>query len=159
MGQEREGAQRRLDGERGVAVRRPTRSLAERARGLAAHSASPGAIGWRLGKVKEGGVAAGSPGRRRPGASPLPERRAKNDFAMRSSSEWKVTTASRPPGASTRSAAASPATSSPSSSLTAMRSAWKVRVAGWISVGLCGTTRAIISASGRVVRNGVAARS
>ena len=40
-----------------------------------------------------------------------------------------------------------------------MRSAWNVRVAGWISVGLAGATRAIIAASGRVVRNGAFARS
>ena len=54
---------------------------------------------------------------------------------MRSSSEWNETTTSRPPGLSMRSAAASAAASSPSSSLTNMRSAWKVRVAGWISPG------------------------
>ena len=40
---------------------------------------------------------------------------------MRSSSEWNVTTARRPPGLSSRSAAQSPRRSSPSSSLTAMR--------------------------------------
>ena len=46
---------------------------------------------------------------------------ARNCFTIRSSSEWNVTTASRPPGRSTRSAACSARTSSPSSSLTAMR--------------------------------------
>jgi hypothetical protein len=51
-------------------------------------------------------------------------------LTMRSSSEWKVTTTSRPPGFSTRSAATSAFASSPSSSLTKMRSAWKTRVAG-----------------------------
>ena len=62
---------------------------------------------------------------------------------MRSSSEWKVTTAtSRPPGLRIRSAAASAVASSPSSSLTKMRSAWNVRVAGWMSSGACATTRA-----------------
>ena len=58
-------------------------------------------------------------------------------LTMRSSSEWKVTTASRPPGFNARSAANSALASSPSSSLTKMRSAWKTRVAGWIlSLGL-----------------------
>ena len=63
-------------------------------------------------------------------------RSARNVLTMRSSSEWNETTTSRPPGLSMRSAAASAATSSASSSLTKMRSAWNVRVAGWISPGL-----------------------
>jgi hypothetical protein len=49
--------------------------------------------------------------------------------------EWNVTTASLPPGFSARSAALRAATSWPSSSFTAMRSAWKVRVAGWLCPG------------------------
>ena len=78
---------------------------------------------------------------------------------MRSSSEWKVTTASRPPTPSARSAASSASWSSPSSSLTAMRSAWKLRVAGWMSPGLAGITRPIMSASCFVDVNGADARS
>src|SRR6478609_1528386 len=54
-----------------------------------------------------------------------------NCLTMRSSSEWKLITASRPPGASTCREASRPRDSSPSSSLTCMRMAWKVRVAGW----------------------------
>ncbi len=50
---------------------------------------------------------------------------------MRSSSEWNVTTASQPPGARTASAASNPRASSPSSSFTAILSAWKLRVAAW----------------------------
>ena len=59
-------------------------------------------------------------------------RSAMKRLTMRSSSEWNVTTASRPPGFSARSAASNALASSPSSSLTKMRSAWKTRVAGWI---------------------------
>ena len=68
---------------------------------------------------------------------------------MRSSSEWNETTTSRPPGLRMRSAAAARAASSPSSSLTKMRSAWNVRVAGWMSPGRARTTDATISASAR----------
>ncbi len=52
-----------------------------------------------------------------------------------------MTTTSRPPGFSARSAANSASASSPSSSLTKTRSAWKTRVAGWIlSLALRGLT-------------------
>ena len=51
------------------------------------------------------------------------ERDAKNVLTMRSSSEWNETTTSRPPTLSMRSAAASAATNSPSSSLTKIRKA------------------------------------
>ena len=79
---------------------------------------------------------------------------------MRSSSEWKVTTASQPPGASAASAAASPRASSPSSSLTAMRSAWKLRVAacGWPGFGR-GSSRSIRPASCSVRRRTARSRA
>ena len=118
----------------GAPVRTPKRSLAERERGLASASASLGSIGWPRGTSNVGWASAGSPGKRREAARPRPERLAKNCLTMRSSSEWKVTTARRPPGLRSRSAAARPRTSSPSSSLTAMRRAWKARVAGWVSL-------------------------
>ncbi len=51
------------------------------------------------------------------------------------------------------------ATSSPSSSLTKMRSAWNVRVAGWISPGRERTTDATISASARGVAIGALERA
>ena len=51
-------------------------------------------------------------------------------FTSRSSSEWKLITASRPPGRNIEKAAGSAASSDPSSSLTAMRRAWKTRFAG-----------------------------
>ena len=109
----------------------PARSLAERARGLAAVSASLGATSAcpSLSKVAARSCCFRQVAR---AATRLPERSAKKRLTMRSSSEWKVTTTSRPPGFSARSAANSAWASSPSSSLTKMRSAWKTRVAGWI---------------------------
>ena len=63
--------------------------------------------------------AAGGRWREAPGVRPA--RSVRKPFTIRSSSEWKVTTASRPPLFSTRSAASSPRSSSSSSSLTAIR--------------------------------------
>ncbi len=67
---------------------------------------------------------------------PAPLRCCRNRLTMRSSIEWKVTTASLPPGFSARSAACKPWHSWPYSSFTAMRIAWKLRVAGWVWPGL-----------------------
>ena len=103
-------------------VRSAARSLAERARGLAAISASSGVTGRRVSTRKrrrrrhrQAADAATSAGARL--------RVARKVLTMRSSSEWNATTTSRPAGLSTRSAAARPRASSPSSSLTKMRSA------------------------------------
>ena len=81
----------------GASVRSAARSFAERARGFRAASASLAATGPFVTATKLG--AAASPRgrwRERPGARPV--RTARNCFTIRSSSEWKVTTASRPPG-------------------------------------------------------------
>ena len=61
----------------------------------------------------------------------LDERNAR--FTTRSSPEsmWKEMTPRRPPSSSAA-AWAAPAASAPGSSLTAMRTAWKVRVASWV---------------------------
>ena len=81
-------------------------------------------------------------------------------FTIRSSSEWNAITARRPPGASTSSAPASAASSAVSSSFVAMRSAWKVRVAGWISrPRRPPSAPATISASRVVVSIGARSRS
>ena len=130
----------------GASVRAALRSLAERARGLAAVSVGLGTVGPFV-VARKVGSAAGAAGRCRepPGRRPL--RAAMNCLTMRSSSEWKVTTASRPPGLSTRSAACSARANSPSSSLTAMRSAWKTRVAGCRPPGSARTSPATRSAS------------
>src|SRR5690349_12410368 len=103
----------------GAAVRLAARSLAERARGLAAISASPGTMG-RLVKSSKLGAACATSGRWREPAAGLP-RWLKKFLTMRSSSEWNDTTASRPPGFSRRSAARSASCSSSSSSLTKIR--------------------------------------
>ena len=85
---------------RGASVRSAARSLAERARGLAAISASSGTIGRLVSTRKVGGGRAhpaDGASRRRAGCA-----RPETILTMRSSSEWKETTTSRPPGLSTR---------------------------------------------------------
>ena len=109
------------------------RRRAERARGLAETSASDGSTGLRVRSRKVAARSSARGGAWRDGAGVRPERARTNSLTARSSSEWKDTTARRPPGTSTCSAAARPRSSSPSSSLTAMRSAWKARVAGSLS--------------------------
>ena len=130
-----------------------TRRRAERARGLAAISAADGSTGLRVRSPQASAARSSARGGAwRDGPGVRPARARTNSLTARSSSEWNETTASRPPGASTCSAAASPRSSSPSSSFTAMRSAWKVRVAGSLSSLPCGpTARRTISASSPVV--------
>src|SRR5690606_9163389 len=107
----------------GAVVRTPARSLAERARGLAASSASPASRAPLNSRSKLGLRVSTATGAWRDPPGALPVRSVRKALTMRSSSEWKVTTTSRPPGASVASAASSPRSSSPSSSLTAMRRA------------------------------------
>ena len=64
---------------------------------------------------------------RRTGAATSPRM---NCLTTRSSSEWKLITASRPPGFSRQARPAMPRSSESSSPLTRIRSAWKLRVAG-----------------------------
>src|ERR1700704_4298325 len=87
----------------GAAVRSAARSFADRARGLAATSASPGVTG-RLVRIRKLDAACATSGRCRDPLLALP-RSTRKFLTMRSSSEWKDTTTSRPPGFSTRSAA------------------------------------------------------
>ena len=128
-------------------MRIAARSRAERARGLAAISASPGSTAWRVRSSNVGGSTRVSGACREPRGAV--ERSCRKRFTMRSSSEWKATTTSRPPSRSTASAAASACASSSSSRLTKMRSAWKVRVAGWMRSPVGPTAAATISASCR----------
>ena len=79
-------------------------------------------------------------------------------LTMRSSSEWKLITASRPPGFRRAYAASRPVSRSASSRLMKMRIAWKLRVAGWIFWSPRGTTEAISSASCAVRVIGCSAR-
>src|SRR5258705_2931960 len=137
-----------------------TRRRAERARGFLAISSADGSTGLRVRSLKVAARSSARGGAWRDGAGTRPARARTNCLTARSSSEWKETTASRPPGASTCSAAAKPRSSSPSSSFTAMRSAWKVRVAGSLSSLPCGpTARRTISASSPVVSMGFCRRA
>src|SRR6202035_819519 len=81
----------------GALVRTPNRNFAERERGFALISASLASIGWPRGTSNVGSASTGSPGKRREAARPRPERLAKNCLTIRSSSEWNVTIAWRPP--------------------------------------------------------------
>ena len=113
----------------GASVRTADRSRAERARGLMASSRSEAATGF-LTCPKLGAGPLTASGRWREPAGVAPLRLLRKRLTMRSSRLWKVTTASRPPGASARSAARSPCSSSSSSAFKWIRIAWKVRVAG-----------------------------
>src|SRR5262245_53983347 len=75
---------------------------------------------------------------------------------MPSSREWKEITTRRPPGPSTSRAPLKPRSRLPSSSLTCMRMAWKVRVAGWRSRGQAarGIAASTAAARSRAVRRG-----
>src|SRR5450631_2097349 len=112
----------------GASVRSAARSFAERARGLAEISSSSGVTG-RLVKMTKLGAACAISGRCRD-PPPALARSTRKFLTMRSSSEWNDTTTSRPPGFNTRSAAESARCSSSSSSLTKIRKAWNVLVAG-----------------------------
>ena len=81
-------------------------------------------------------------------------------FTSLSSMLWNVMTAMRPPQASSRHAAPTPCSMTPSSSLTAMRSAWKERVAGWMRPRryAAGTESLMTSTSSSVVLNGASSR-
>jgi hypothetical protein len=83
----------------------------------------------------------------------------KASFTRRSSSEWKLMIANRPPGF-TRSGIRRNANSRDSSSrLTAMRSAWNVRVAGSIRSAERGTHLRTSDARSAAVRMGLVLRS
>src|SRR5665647_1740594 len=106
-----------------------TRNLADLLRGLASTSCARGVTGRRVSTRNVGSwphTHWGRPGgQMQPAACPL-----KNSFTIRSSSEWKLIPARRPPGRSTRYASSRPRASDCNSSLTTMRSAWNTRRAG-----------------------------
>ncbi|OIP32805.1 MAG: hypothetical protein AUK27_12045 [Deltaproteobacteria bacterium CG2_30_66_27] len=91
------------------------------------------------------------------GSSPGPAAGRRNAvFTIRSSSEWKLITATRPPGERCRGIAPRKASSEESSRFTAIRSAWNTLVAGWMSRGqaLRGIAEETSSANPVVVRIG-----
>ena len=74
-------------------------------------------------------------------------RSARKRLTRRSSSEWNEIAASRPPTRSRSQASGSAASSWASSSLTAIRIAWKVRLAGWPPANRAGAGIAAVIAS------------
>ena len=82
----------------------------------------------------------------------------KSSFTIRSSREWKEMTENRPPSFKLSIPEAMPRARLVNSSLTAIRSAWKVLVAGWILPCLmcAGMAAATIEASSSVVTIGPA---
>src|SRR5207344_2893704 len=95
------------------------RSFAEAARGLASSSRAPGRTGLRVRSRRTGSLPQTQIGNSGGHVQPRACSRT-NCFTIRSSSEWKLMTAMRPPGLSIRIAAGSAASSAPSSSLTAI---------------------------------------
>ena len=86
--------------------------------------------------------------------------RPRKRLTRRSSSEWKEIPASTPPSRSSPQASGSARSSWPSSSLTAIRSAWKERLAGWPPAKRAGAGIAelIVSTSSSVVSIGACSR-
>ena len=121
-------------------MRSPARSLAERARGLAAISASSGATGRLVSRRKVGGrrLDLRQMARHADGAAALGEERLDDAVFERMEGHDHEPPAGLQDALGGRERRASSA----SSSLTKMRSAWNVRVAGWIWFGLARTTRA-----------------
>ncbi len=94
-------------------------------------SAAPGRTARRVSRRKRGASRGNRPpGSCRDGAPVRPAASLMKRLTMRSSRLWKATTTSRPPGASRLTACASASSICRSSSLTLIRSAWKLRVAG-----------------------------
>src|SRR5579864_800694 len=135
------------------------RRRADEDRGFAATSAALGLTGRRSIARSSGSFPQTHTGKSGGHVQPRSFSR-RNCLTMRSSSEWNEITASRPPGRSIASAAGSAASSEPSSSLTAIRSAWKTRFAGWPSPKRAGAGIAalIVSTSSPVRSNGVSRR-
>src|SRR5581483_1133927 len=127
-----------------VSPRSRTRNRALRARGFVWISAASGRTGLRVSTRQS----ARASWRKAP-------------FTRRSSREWNAITPNRPPGASSSAARGSATSRLPSSSFTAFRSAWNVRVAGWIRRGRRwgGMARVTTSASRPVVSIGARRRA
>ena len=132
-----------------TSVRSATRMMALRARGLAATSA---ALGRTRASARSRVGAGSAKGARR--STTAREWRAMNCLTMRSSSEWKLITTSRPPGCRTCRLASSACSSSSSSALTKIRTAWNVRVAGCCPGSRVRTAPATSSANSRVRATG-----
>src|ERR1017187_1150889 len=106
-----------------------TRNFALRARGLLRTSTSSAVTGFRVTIRNTSFRPHAHPGRSVGQVQPVLFS-TKNCFTMRSSREWKEMTAIRPPDFKNCVAVSRPRLRLPSSSFTAMRNAWKTRVAG-----------------------------
>src|SRR5207247_8159464 len=137
--------------------RSATRRAALRARGLRPTSAEAARSGRRVTTRKPARCPQTQVGRWG-GQMQSRDSRAKNCLTIRSSSEWNEITTIRPPGRRTRMAAASPCSRFASSSLTAMRRAWKTRVAGSMPRGLRVFTPATKRPRSSAAPNGVLTR-
>src|SRR5690606_12524538 len=116
-----------------VHSRSTARSFALRDLGFFAISASSGRIALFVSNLHSAApqLHTGRPGGHRQGCASS----AKARLTMRSSSEWKEMITALPPRASRSGIDRRNSASAPISSLAAMRKAWKVRVAGWMSRG------------------------
>src|SRR5438105_10281143 len=127
---------RRAHGLREAQGRRSAaRRAALRARGLRSTSAEAARSGRRVRARKPARCPQAQVGGRG-GQMQSRDSRAKNCLTIRSSSEWNEITTIRPPGRTTRMAEERARSRFASSSLTAMRRAWKTRVAGSMPRGL-----------------------
>src|SRR3989454_4056629 len=132
----------------GHQTRIPTRSRADEERGFAAFSRALGRIALREVARSSGCLPQTQIGKSGGHSQPRSRSRMKR-LTSRSSSEWKLITASLPPGRSMEKAEGSAASSDPSSSLTAMRKAWNTRFAGCPSPNLAGAGMAVLIVSTR----------
>src|SRR5712691_1767115 len=107
----------------------PTRSRADDDLGFAAVSAPLGRTALREVERSSGVFPHTQTGKSGGHSQPRSRSRMKR-LTIRSSREWKLITASRPPGRSIEKADGRAVSRAPSSSLTAMRSAWNTRLAG-----------------------------
>src|SRR5205809_1356901 len=137
--------------------RSAARRAALRARGLRSTSAEAARSGRRVRARKPARCPQTQVGRWG-GQMQSRDSRAKNCLPIRSSREWNEITTIRPPGRRTRMAAASPCSRFASSSLTAMRSAWKTRVAGSMPRGLRVFTPATKRPRSSAAPNGILTR-
>src|SRR5690606_14601863 len=135
---------------------RHARSRALRDRGFDSTSAAVGATGFRVSVSPSG-----RPRQRHTGSSGgqmqarLQSRNA--SFTRRSSNEWYERTTRTPPGSSASRNAGSARSSAPSSSFTAILSAWKIRALS-CTVSRPPYTRSSTSTRSSLVRNGASAR-
>ena len=116
--------------------------------GFAAVSAALGRIAFRDVERSSGVLPHTHTGKSGGQSHPRSRSRMKR-LTIRSSSEWKLITASRPPGRSIAKADGNAASREPSSSLTAMRNAWNTRLAGCPSPKRAGAGMAALIVSTR----------